>query len=194
LFTEEELQNLINQKLSTRGISKEKQCSQATVRYWLKKVNLVTNPSYLNPEILTEKPCGKCKTVKLAKDFAKRANRPGKLQSYCRKCNNTSLVDRRVFKKKCVEYKGGSCESCGYSSCVGALEFHHKNPAEKDYCVSRKRTFTDEVKLELDKCSLLCSNCHREEHYKLKMGDVGFEPTTSSLSRKHSTAELITLI
>lgn len=68
-----------------------------------------------------------------------------------------------------VAYKGGHCECCGYSRYIGALEFHHPNPGEKEFDLAGFRSTTfEKVKAELDKCILLCSNCHREEHARLK--------------------------
>jgi hypothetical protein len=70
-------------------------------------------------------------------------------------------------KQRAVDYKGGQCDLCGYSKCVGALEFHHQDPGSKDFGVSSKKTSWEEMKRELDKCSILCANCHREEHDRL---------------------------
>ena len=65
-------------------------------------------------------------------------------------------------KQKAVDYKGGKCIVCGYSKCLSALEFHHTNPEEKEGYNSHW-TF-ERNKNELDKCILLCANCHREIH------------------------------
>jgi 5-methylcytosine-specific restriction endonuclease McrA len=65
----------------------------------------------------------------------------------------------------CIEYKGGKCEKCGYDKYDGALEFHHLDPSKKDFAISKKKArYIDKLKPELDKCILLCSNCHRELH------------------------------
>jgi 5-methylcytosine-specific restriction endonuclease McrA len=64
-----------------------------------------------------------------------------------------------------VEYLGGCCSACGYDKCLNALEFHHINPDEKEFSISKSSSLTlDAIKSELDKCVLLCSNCHREVH------------------------------
>ena len=65
-----------------------------------------------------------------------------------------------------VEYKGGKCESCGYNRNIAALEFHHLNPLEKDFNISNKgyTKSWENVKKEIDKCILVCANCHREIH------------------------------
>ena len=68
-----------------------------------------------------------------------------------------------------VEYKGGKCELCGYSRCTEALELHHVNSNGKDFSISSKgytRSWK-RVKQELDKCALVCSNCHREIHAQI---------------------------
>lgn len=73
---------------------------------------------------------------------------------------------RRRLKQKAVDYKGGKCARCGYNKYIGALEFHHTDPKQKDFSVGsggHTRAW-EKVKEELDKCILLCANCHREVH------------------------------
>ena len=70
--------------------------------------------------------------------------------------------DRKI---QAIAYKGGCCELCGYNKYFGALQFHHKNPLEKDVDWSKFRLRSwDKIELELDKCQLLCANCHAEVH------------------------------
>ena len=67
-----------------------------------------------------------------------------------------------------LDYKGGHCEMCGYGKCSEALEFHHISSSKKAFSISNKgytRSWK-RVKEELDKCILLCANCHRELHAK----------------------------
>ena len=75
---------------------------------------------------------------------------------------------RRRKKIELVEYKGGSCELCGYNKCISALEFHHKDPNEKDFNISGKSWSYERLKNEVDKCILVCSNCHKEIHQKIE--------------------------
>jgi 5-methylcytosine-specific restriction endonuclease McrA len=85
----------------------------------------------------------------------------------CKKCSMDAVIKRRkLLKVKSVEYKGGECQVCGYKRCTDALEFHHLNPDEKDFglSVSGNTRSWEKIKKELDKCILLCSNCHREVH------------------------------
>jgi hypothetical protein len=68
-------------------------------------------------------------------------------------------------KRKAVELLGGKCCQCGYNKNLSALDFHHINPEEKEYDFGklREKRWEDIIK-ELQKCVLLCSNCHREVH------------------------------
>lgn len=89
----------------------------------------------------------------------------------CRKCQTFAVEKRRrKIKDMAVEYAGGKCSICGYNKCRDALEFHHKNPEEKDFGISSSvKIGWDKIKKEVDKCTLLCSNCHRELHYNLRL-------------------------
>lgn len=92
-----------------------------------------------------------------------------------RKNKVKSVVNwRKRTKEKLIEYKGGKCEKCGYNKCSDALEFHHNNPNEKDFGISTRgdiKSF-EALKKEVDKCTLLCSNCHRELHFNLKQDKI----------------------
>lgn len=75
---------------------------------------------------------------------------------------------RQRLKEKLVEYKGGKCEICGYNKCINALEFHHLDPSEKDFGISNGNAIAfEKAKKEVDKCILVCANCHREIHFNL---------------------------
>lgn len=76
---------------------------------------------------------------------------------------------RKKIRIMAVKYKGSKCEQCGYYRCLEALEFHHTDPTKKDFSIS-SRGYTrswKRVQEELDKCVMLCANCHRETHAKL---------------------------
>jgi hypothetical protein len=44
------------------------------------------------------------------------------------------------------------------------LEFHHLDPNEKDFSIGGKSWSLERLKKEVDKCILICANCHRELH------------------------------
>lgn len=101
--------------------------------------------------------------------FYKRTDSSGYI---CKKCNSENTVlKRKKYILKAIEYKGGCCLFCGYKKCVAALEFHHLNPETKEFGISNSGNIKswEKMKVELDKCILLCSNCHKELHYTLKL-------------------------
>jgi len=93
------------------------------------------------------------------------------ISGLCKNCNpirTSSYVkdSRRRRKQLLIEHKGGSCEICGYDKSIRALSFHHKDPTQKDYglaasgvCHSLERDLA-----EVEKCILVCANCHCEIH------------------------------
>jgi len=85
----------------------------------------------------------------------------------CRKCRVDAVQKRRdKIKEMAVQYKGGKCCICGYNKYIGALDFHHLDSTQKDFEIGSKgytRAWS-KVKEELDKCILVCANCHREIH------------------------------
>lgn len=98
--------------------------------------------------------------------FYMRKDRPGKFNySECKKCFKARIANRaREQKAFCLEYKGGKCQECGYSKCIGALEFHHTDPSTKEFGIAKNFVCRERLIKELEKCKLLCSNCHREAH------------------------------
>lgn len=73
---------------------------------------------------------------------------------------------QRRKKIKAVEALGGKCSICGYDRCINALEFHHIEGKEEKPSYIIMRWSWDRVMKELEKCILVCSNCHREIHYQ----------------------------
>jgi hypothetical protein len=72
-------------------------------------------------------------------------------------------MNKTEIKKKALEEKGGKCILCGYNKCYRALHFHHVNDFLKEIEISKCSTWTQAEK-ELEKCVLLCANCHFEAH------------------------------
>lgn len=70
-------------------------------------------------------------------------------------------------KLELIKLKGGKCERCGYDKNIAALEFHHLDPSTKSFQLDSRHlsnTTREKILEELDKCILVCSNCHRELH------------------------------
>lgn len=104
-----------------------------------------------------------------------------KLTIICSRCNQeynkigaansklcaSCVVNSRRTKKKAilVDYKGGCCSICGYKKCINALVFHHIQKSTKSFSISGNHSLSlIRLKSEVDKCILLCSNCHIEVH------------------------------
>lgn len=73
-------------------------------------------------------------------------------------------LTRGGFLAKLKEVRGGKCIRCEYNKCLKALEFHHLNPAEKDFTISNDHFKLLDAVNESKKCILICSNCHKELH------------------------------
>jgi len=74
---------------------------------------------------------------------------------------------KKNLKLRLIAYKGGKCEICGYSKkCPTVYHFHHTDSSQKEFGISQARRKYKEQDLfkEVDKCQLLCSNCHSEIH------------------------------
>lgn len=82
------------------------------------------------------------------------------------RCNSCGVNTRRFsLKERCIAYMGGSCSRCGYNKSKRALSFHHKDPTQKKFQISGKHCFSwEKIRVELDKCIMLCANCHMEDH------------------------------
>ena len=163
------LENKLAEGFSTNQIAKEIGLTGTGVRYWMKKWDLQSQHQSIQDKTCyrtdTHKECPKCNKIKSLDNFDKRAN--GNVQSYCRKCfndNRYSLL--KQHKITLVNEFGGCCSKCGYDKNISALEFHHLESKEKDFHFgSTKTTNIDKIRIELNKCILVCANCHREIHY-----------------------------
>lgn len=115
------------------------------------------------------KKCSKCKIEKPISDFYPQRGHKYGVMSLCRDCFNQLCVKRWINKKiKYIQYLGGECSRCHIklnNTNYSIFDFHHLNPSEKEYSWGKLRLFSeDKVIQELNKCQLLCSNCHRIIH------------------------------
>ena len=82
----------------------------------------------------------------------------------CKSCwNQRTYKSRKEKLQNYILSRGGKCSKCGYDKCLEALSFHHRDPKEKDPKWN-KGWQLEKLKVELDKCDLLCFNCHAETH------------------------------
>ena len=89
------------------------------------------------------------------------------------------VISRRRKKQLLIEYKGGKCEKCGFNESIpDCYSFHHLNPTQKSFGISSglsnhgKSKSLEECKKEVDKCALVCNNCHAKIHYEKYINDI----------------------
>jgi hypothetical protein len=93
--------------------------------------------------------------------------RRGHTRKRCNSCgSNRGTREARVqLKRKMVAYKGNRCELCGYDQCLAVLSFHHLPNRQKTFSIAGNHGHSwARLRRELDKCVLLCQNCHAETH------------------------------
>lgn len=77
--------------------------------------------------------------------------------------NSTRSLNREFID--CLK-ENSKCKYCeeNHPAC---LDFHHRNPTDKDRAISQAmRAFSLERLIsEVEKCDIVCANCHRKLHY-----------------------------
>lgn len=119
------------------------------------------------------KTCTQCKEEKLLENFYPQQQRnPNNEEviwyyydSMCKPCRLSYSHDRTKQRKiDIVEYMGGKCVDCGLVDDPVVYDCHHLDPTQKDFSIAKNKKSLDKIKPELDKCILLCANCHRKRH------------------------------
>jgi len=128
------------------------------------------------------KTCSKCKEIKLESEFGNKTK--GRLQSYCKPCNNEKnreyYANNREYHKKAIrarstryhnslkvwirEIKSSNpCTDCGVTYPWYVMDFDHvlgKKINDVSLMVTN-RVSKQKIQEEIDKCEVVCSNCHR---------------------------------
>ena len=114
--------------------------------------------------------CKQCKTYLTPDNFWKDKSHSNGLENRCKGCNQDRMRRRRYAKKmKVIEYLGGECVKCGVTLKdihYSAFDCNHKDPSQKSFAISSAGFDFEKIKDELDKCELVCSNCHRKITYE----------------------------
>jgi hypothetical protein len=166
----DELASLVDAGLSVRGIADEVARSTATVRHWLGVHGLETRLAETRRLVVRAGGA----------DLELRCRNHGRTtfrarghdgQYRCLRCQSEQVIERRRrLRATLVAEAGGACALCGYDRYVGALHFHHLDPASKRFALGGGDTRSlDRNRDEAAKCVLLCSNCHAEVEAGLKV-------------------------
>jgi predicted nucleic acid-binding Zn ribbon protein len=165
MITKEKLQHYISERLSTYKIAKLENCSQSSIKHWLNKYELKTNPLKQGKHI----NCLICNKALIGKQI-----------KFCSaKCQNVGgNINHQIYKKQqergltrkleLISMRGCKCEYCGYNTNLSALQFHHLNPKEKDHNLDMRKLSNSTWEWclkEFAKCQVLCANCHAETHF-----------------------------
>ena len=123
-------------------------------------------------QVTLSKKCIDCGLEKPNHEFYKSKTHSQGIMPFCKKCFNQRCTQRWVQRKiKAIHYKGSLCNRCHLQlkdTHYSVFEFHHLNPANKEFNWTKLRmTSWEKITQELDKCILLCANCHRIVHAEL---------------------------
>lgn len=135
---------------------------------------------------MNKKTCTGCKVEKDIDSFSKNPTNKDGRNYKCKSCQSKYLkkhyaknkqyyIDKskeskdkyRIAKNKIIaEAKKDGCVKCGEKH-PATLDFHHVDEANKSFTISRRYSKgIQALKDEIAKCIVLCSNCHRKEHWK----------------------------
>ena len=80
-----------------------------------------------------------------------------------RRKRNVNYAKRKV---QAIAYKGGKCFDCNGVFPPAVYDFHHLEPSKKDFNPAALRQCSwERFRAEIDKCVMLCANCHRTRHW-----------------------------
>lgn len=166
------LAQLVERGASIQEMGDEFGAGRSTIRYWLRKLGLETERSARLRE--TRVAC---------KEGAKRAyfrcRKHGHTAFYarpeggfrCGRCSSEAVSKRRrSLKRKLVEEAGGRCALCGFDDHPAALQFHHLDPLTKSFALAEGGLSRGiaQSRAEMQKCVLLCANCHAQVEVGVK--------------------------
>ena len=108
--------------------------------------------------------CTKCFVDKSNSEFYKKT--ADRYYRWCKACfiHHTDTRNRNR-KKQAIVRLGGKCNDCHEKFHPAIFDFHHKDPQDKEAEWRKMKSWSEERRnQELDKCLLLCANCHRMRH------------------------------
>ena len=111
--------------------------------------------------------CNICKEIKPLDDFGNSLGVHHGKMSRCKPCNliqTRQRIDRKRADLNILKEAQG-CMRCSYNEDGSKLHFHHRDPSTKLFGIHNSLTYSPQrVQEEIDKCDLLCTNCHATYH------------------------------
>lgn len=104
--------------------------------------------------------CNECKTCKKRTYQARYAAKHRASESL----RSRTTKQKRKNELSALKLADG-CALCGYNKSAKALHYHHRDPADKEFCVADSVMYAwSRITAEIAKCDVLCANCHAEQH------------------------------
>lgn len=161
-----ELEDLVEAGTSIAAIAERLRRSHATVRHWLTKYGLETRSTVRRRNAKAARSAGLLTMQGICGHHGETEFwLEGRGAFRCSACRKEAVAKRRRrVKEILVKEAGGACAICGYEEWIGALQFHHRDPQEKEFEISGAGVTRslERARNEARKCVLLCSNCHAE--------------------------------
>lgn len=137
--------------------------------------------SSILPFSTMKKTCSRCRLEKFLSDFTKDVSASDGRYHTCKVCKRElardrySAVELDVRREKdrlrslsnrelIAQFKAGGCSVCA-EQCIPCIDLHHRDPSTKLFSISNgQNVSTSRLIAELEKCAVLCANCHRKVH------------------------------
>jgi DNA-binding transcriptional ArsR family regulator len=186
----EQLEPLVEQRLSLGQIADTLGVSVSTVRHWLKKHGFPTDLAYRRRKRrLVEAGLNGVRKVEM--DCRNHGIATFVLDSRgswrCLQCRADAVAARRRrVKQTLVDEAGGKCQLCGYNRHVAALHCHHLDPKEKTFSIAHDGVTRgiDVMREEVKKCVLLCATPRGGGgRSRYASGDIGHPDPHGCISR-----------
>ena len=176
----EVLATLVATGAPIREIASELEAKPGTVRHWIDLYGLPRPIDVRRREVAQALESGK-------RELLRKCSKHGETvfalvgsdrRPRCKECRSEAVARRRRRVKGILAgERGGACLLCGYDRCLAALQFHHRDRTLKGFGIAARGLTRSiaEVRDEVDKCVLLCSNCHAEVEAGLVEVPLEFE-------------------